>query len=65
MEAVKNIEPAGVWELFGHISSIPRESGNEEGIRRWILDFAGERGFESETDRAGNVIIRVPASPGT
>ncbi len=63
-DAIKGLEPVEVWELFYRISQIPRESGNEEGVRNYILEFANDNGVEAETDGVGNVILRKPATPG-
>ena len=49
---------------FRQICSIPRESGNEEGMRRYLLSWASENGFEGIRDTAGNIIIRSKGTPG-
>lgn len=51
-------------DYFRQICEIPRESGNEDGIRHYILSWAGKNGMEAFSDRAGNVIVRCPASAG-
>lgn len=53
-----------VLDIFRRISSVPRCSGNEDQISKWIRDFAKECGYKSETDNAGNVLIRVPPTIG-
>lgn len=57
-------EPKEVLKFFKEISDIPRESGNEEGIRDYLVDFAKKRNLEYYTDEYFNVIIRKPASEG-
>ncbi len=59
-----NLEPAAVWNYFYEICQIPRLSKNEDKIREYLLAFASEHKLESKTDRAGNVLIIKPASPG-
>ncbi|MBS0010753.1 MAG: aminoacyl-histidine dipeptidase [Bacteroidales bacterium] len=59
-----NLEPAKVWSYFEEICKIPRLSKNEEQIRQYLLDFAREHKLEHRTDKAGNVLIIRPASPG-
>lgn len=58
----------GVNELiarhFYNISQIPRESGNEAGVREYGIDWAKERNFEYRTDDVGNLAIDIPATPG-
>lgn len=53
-----------VLERFREISAIPRPSGKEEKIGAWLREFADRRSWENQSDNAGNVVIRVPASPG-
>ncbi|MDZ7739503.1 MAG: aminoacyl-histidine dipeptidase [Bacteroidales bacterium] len=59
-----DFEPAAVWNYFYEICQIPRLSKNEDKIREYLLDFASAHKLESKTDRAGNVLIIKPASPG-
>ncbi len=63
-EAVKGLEPQELWKYFSELSDIPRESGNEEGVRQYLVQFAKEHGLESIVDTIGNVIIRKKAYPG-
>lgn len=58
------IEPAAVWKYFYEISQIPRESGNNEGITKYLLAFCEEHNIEAVRDDAYNVIARVKAAPG-
>jgi len=53
-----------VFDYFRQLCRIPRESGNEEGVRNFLLSWAKENGFEGERDAAGNVILRKGATPG-
>jgi len=53
-----------VMEIFARICEIPRPSGREEQIGRFLMDFAAGNGLESSMDRTGNVIMRKPATPG-
>lgn len=57
-EKLENIEPKEVIEFFKQISNIPRESGNEEKIRDYLVDFAKKRKLDYYTDENFNVIIR-------
>ena len=57
-------EPKSLWKHFDEIRQIPRCSGHEEQARQWVLAFAEKHGFESDHDKTGNVVIRVPATPG-
>lgn len=53
-----------VIKWFRDISDIPRESKKEEKIRAWLLDWAKGNSYEAKTDEAGNVVVKVPATPG-
>jgi dipeptidase D len=62
--AIQNLEPRHLWQHFDKIRTIPRPSRHEEKIREHLLSWAKERGFASRVDRAGNLVISVPASKG-
>ena len=53
-----------LWAIFEELERIPRESGNEAGVRKWLLSWAHEHGIEAVSDKVGNVIMYVPATPG-
>ncbi|MGN0202600.1 MAG: aminoacyl-histidine dipeptidase [Candidatus Cryptobacteroides sp.] len=53
-----------ILERFKEITRIPRESGNEERMREYLIRFAAERNLECRTDAAGNVCIVREASEG-
>ncbi|MCB1055615.1 MAG: aminoacyl-histidine dipeptidase [Acidobacteria bacterium] len=61
---LSQLEPRHLWRRFDDLRRIPRPSKHEEAVRRWVLDFAASHGCETEADAAGNVVVRVPASPG-
>lgn len=62
--AVQGLKPENLWNYFSDLSDIPRESGNEEGVRQFLLAFAKEHALEAIVDDIGNVIIRKKAYPG-
>lgn len=49
---------------FEKVSSIPRGTKYEAGIRNWLIAWAAEHNCTSKTDAAGNLAIYVPASAG-
>jgi len=53
-----------VVDLFTQISAVPRPSQKEERIRNWLEMWAVSSGFTCRQDRAGNLIVDVPASVG-
>ena len=58
------LEPAGLWRRFQIISEIARPSGQEQLIAESIRTWAASHGFQVRTDQAGNLCVRVPATPG-
>ncbi len=61
---ISNLEPKHLWKQFDNIRSIPRPSRHEDKIRDYFLAFASERNLEAQTDSAGNVAVKIPATPG-
>ena len=55
---------ATVLSFFKEITAIPRESGHEAPITKYLQDFAAARGLQCKTDKTGNVVIVKPASKG-
>jgi len=53
-----------VLSFFSEITRIPRESGHEEHIIKYLQEFATKRSLECKTDKAGNVLITTPATKG-
>lgn len=64
MASIKDLQPKIVWDNFYGITRQPRPSKHEEKIRAWLLEWGKEHGIETFTDETGNVIMRVPATPG-
>ena len=61
---IETLQPEAVWRHFSAICKIPRPSGHLEKITQYILDFGKNLGLETVLDKAGNVLIRKPATPG-
>jgi dipeptidase D len=61
---IKDLEPHLLWQFFDRITQIPRPSKKEDKIVHFLLDFAEQQGLEVKKDKANNVLIRKPASPG-
>ncbi len=53
-----------ILKNFEKVSSIPRGTKYEAGIRRCLIEWAAERNFKSRTDAAGNLAVYVPAGKG-
>ena len=54
----------GFLKYFYEISKIPRKSGNEEKIAKYLIEFAKERNLKYYTDSKFNVVIWKEASIG-
>lgn len=50
--------------IFQQVSAIPRASQHEHLISTWLQNWASRKGLQSKTDNAGNLLIRVDATPG-
>ena len=61
---IKDLQPAVVWNNFYGLTRCPRPSKHEEIVRKYLLDWAKEHKVEAFADETGNVIMRVPATPG-
>jgi dipeptidase D len=61
---IRQLEPKALWNHFADLNAVPRPSKKEERVIQFMVDFGKSLGLETETDAAGNVLIRKPASPG-
>jgi len=53
-----------VLKIFKQISTIPRCSGNCNGIIEWLKVWAKDRNYNYINDGQGNIVIQIPASEG-
>lgn len=53
-----------VLAIFQELAAIPRTSGHEEAVGKYLMDWAKEHGFSPTQDAAGNVLFDVPATSG-
>jgi dipeptidase D len=53
-----------ILDYFGQINAIPRCSGHEAQIGRWLEQWAATRQFKVKKDAAGNLLILVPPTTG-
>lgn len=58
------MDSSKVLDFFKEITKIPRESGHEELMASYLIDFALSHGLEHKKDKAGNVLIIKEATPG-
>lgn len=64
MTFVSDLEPKALWRHFDTILTIPRGSKNEEQMRQYVIKLAEQHNLNYKTDKAGNVVVRKPASTG-
>ncbi len=60
----QELQPADIFKYFGDICIIPRASKHEEGIIKFLIEFAETHQLPVKRDQAGNVLISKPASAG-
>jgi dipeptidase D len=63
-KATEGLKPELVWKYFEEIARIPRCSGNEAAISKYVAATAKRLGLTAKVDEVGNVVARKPASPG-
>lgn len=62
--AIEGLKPALLWKYFAEICKIPRGSKNEKQVSTYVFETAKKLGLEAKQDKALNVVVRKPASPG-
>lgn len=53
-----------ILEYFEEINAIPRCSGNEARVCEWLKQWAADRNLDFQSDAGGNLVVKIPASPG-
>src|SRR5574344_400940 len=61
---ITDLQPQEVFHFINEICKIPRPSKKEGRIIAFLKDFAEKHHLQYDTDAAGNVLIRKPASKG-
>ena len=61
---IQDLEPKVVWKNFYALTQIPRPSKHEAKVIDYLYNWGKSHGFETIKDDTGNIIIRVPATPG-
>ena len=62
--SIKDLNPQVVWNNFYQLTQIPRPSKHEGKVIEYLYNWGVSHGFETIKDDTGNIIIRVPATPG-
>lgn len=59
-----SLQPERLWFFFNEICKIPHASRKEQQLASWIMEQGKNFGLETFTDKAGNILVRKPATPG-
>jgi dipeptidase D len=62
--AIKDLKPELLWKRFYEITRVPRPSKKEEKIREHMKAFLKEQNISFREDKVGNIVAKVPATPG-
>lgn len=62
--ALRDLQPADVFDYFCQLSNVPRGSGNEKAVSDLLVGFAMEHNLDVIRDEAYNVIIKKPGTKG-
>lgn len=63
-EEIRQLEPKAVWNKFADLNANPRPSKKEEKVMKFMMDFGKSLGLETLQDKAGNIVIKKPATKG-
>ena len=61
---ITELNPKIVWECFYEITQVPRPTHHLDKMKAFLVDWAKRHEIEVHTDEVGNVMMRVPATPG-
>lgn len=61
---ILNLKPQNVWRCFHALTQIPRPSGYTKQVADFLIEFGKKNCDEAFIDNAGNVIMRLGATPG-
>ncbi len=62
--AIKDLKPELLWKRFYEITRVPRPSKKEGKIRDHMKAFLKEQNVEFREDKVGNILAKIPATPG-
>lgn len=63
-ESILQLAPQNVWTYFNKLTQIPRVSGHENAVSKYLSEEGIRLGLSSHTDKTLNVFIDKPASAG-
>jgi dipeptidase D len=63
-DVLANLSPRSVWGHFAALAAVPRPSGHEERAVAFVSAVGQSMGVAAARDARGNVVLRIPATPG-
>ena len=63
-DVIKNLEPKILWQRFYEITRVPRPSKKEGKIIQHMKNLLKDLDVEYKEDNVGNILAKVPATPG-
>jgi dipeptidase D len=64
MQKITDLKPDHIWQYFQKILTIPRPSKNETAILNYLKTVCEDLDLKWVQDKAGNLMIRKPATSG-
>jgi len=64
MKSLNELQPPLIWHYFSEILKIPRPSGKEARIGKYVISVAKKHGLEYKQDKAGNILVVKKATSG-
>ncbi|MFA6565668.1 MAG: beta-Ala-His dipeptidase [Candidatus Paceibacterota bacterium] len=61
---IEGLTPERFWRHLSQIAEIPRGSGNESGVREYVISIAQQNGLNFKTDKIGNLVVIHGATEG-
>ncbi len=61
---IEQLKPEMVWKFFHEITQVPRPSKKEAKIIHYLESFASRYNVLIKKDKAGNILMSKPATPG-
>lgn len=61
---ITDLQPKLVWEIFDEITKVPRPTHHLDKMKDFLVGWAKRHNISYDTDEVGNVVMRVPGTPG-
>lgn len=61
---ITDLNPKLVWQCFDEITKVPRPTHHLDKMKEFLTGWAERHNLRYATDKAGNVVMYCPATPG-